>query len=139
MKVYQLLIEVIITMSFNWIVTLEHAIVCLINYKIMCKCMELSLCVIFQAVFFRQFESSYYMYQIVLFSNHHLVFWRLNFDVLFLSICDIDICIIIRLCDKSMQELTSSAGEDVVFAMNTFIKRLLSVSDPEQMKVWFHF
>ncbi|KAH9693776.1 hypothetical protein KPL70_016758 [Citrus sinensis] len=32
------------------------------------------------------------------------------------------------------QELTSSAGEDVVLAMNTFIKRLLAVSDPGQMK-----
>uniref|UniRef100_I1JSW2 Uncharacterized protein n=1 Tax=Glycine max TaxID=3847 RepID=I1JSW2_SOYBN len=31
-------------------------------------------------------------------------------------------------------KLTSSAGEDVVFAMNTFIKRLLAVSDPSQMK-----
>lgn len=36
-----------------------------------------------------------------------------------------------------LQELTSSAGEDVVFAMNTFIKRLLAVSDPAQMKVSF--
>ncbi|XP_018683065.2 uncharacterized protein LOC103979640 isoform X2 [Musa acuminata AAA Group] len=35
---------------------------------------------------------------------------------------------------QNLKELTSSAGEDVVFAMNTFIKRLLSVSDPEQMK-----
>lgn len=34
-----------------------------------------------------------------------------------------------------LQELTSSAGEDVVLAMNTFIKRLLAVSDPNQMKV----
>jgi hypothetical protein len=34
-----------------------------------------------------------------------------------------------------LQELTSTAGEDVVFAMNAFIKRLLAVSDPEQMKV----
>ena len=33
------------------------------------------------------------------------------------------------------QELASSAGEDVVFAMNAFIKRLLAVSDPKQMKV----
>ncbi|RRT53149.1 hypothetical protein B296_00012953 [Ensete ventricosum] len=40
-----------------------------------------------------------------------------------------------RLYGKFMQELASSAGEDVVFAMNTFIKRLLSVSDPAQMKV----
>ncbi|BAS81785.1 Os02g0833400, partial [Oryza sativa Japonica Group] len=31
-------------------------------------------------------------------------------------------------------ELASSAGEDVVFAMNAFIKRLLAVSDPAQMK-----
>ncbi|CAL9071295.1 unnamed protein product [Musa textilis] len=35
---------------------------------------------------------------------------------------------------QNLKELASSAGEDVVFAMNTFIKRLLSVSDPEQMK-----
>lgn len=35
------------------------------------------------------------------------------------------------------QELTSSAGEDVVLAMNTFIKRLLAVSDPSQMKVHY--
>lgn len=35
-----------------------------------------------------------------------------------------------------MQELASGAGEDVVFAMNTFIKRLLGTSDPENMKVW---
>ncbi|GAB2289288.1 hypothetical protein Dimus_023592 [Dionaea muscipula] len=35
---------------------------------------------------------------------------------------------------QNLKELTSSAGEDVVFAMNTFIKRLLAVSDPEQMK-----
>lgn len=34
-----------------------------------------------------------------------------------------------------LQDLTSSAGEDVVLAMNTFIKRLLAVSDPDQMKV----
>ncbi|OAY67460.1 hypothetical protein ACMD2_06698 [Ananas comosus] len=34
----------------------------------------------------------------------------------------------------NLKELTSSAGEDVVFAMNTFIKRLLAVSDPAQMK-----
>ena len=34
-----------------------------------------------------------------------------------------------------MKDLTSSAGEDVVLAMNTFIKRLLAVSDPGQMKV----
>lgn len=33
------------------------------------------------------------------------------------------------------QELTSTAGEDVVLAMNTFIKRLLAVADPTQMKV----
>lgn len=33
------------------------------------------------------------------------------------------------------QELTSSAGEDAILAMNTFIKRLLAVSDPTQMKV----
>ncbi|WOL13188.1 hypothetical protein Cni_G21957 [Canna indica] len=35
---------------------------------------------------------------------------------------------------QNLKDLTSSAGEDVVFAMNTFIKRLLSVSDPTQMK-----
>ncbi|KAG6534197.1 hypothetical protein ZIOFF_008082 [Zingiber officinale] len=35
---------------------------------------------------------------------------------------------------QNIKELTSSAGEDVVFAMNTFIKRLLAVSDPAQMK-----
>ncbi|KAL9448897.1 hypothetical protein AB3S75_010936 [Citrus x aurantiifolia] len=35
---------------------------------------------------------------------------------------------------QNLKELTSSAGEDVVLAMNTFIKRLLAVSDPGQMK-----
>ncbi|XP_021902789.1 uncharacterized protein LOC110818283 isoform X2 [Carica papaya] len=35
---------------------------------------------------------------------------------------------------QNLKELTSTAGEDVVLAMNTFIKRLLAVSDPEQMK-----
>ncbi|KAF3796683.1 hypothetical protein EJ110_NYTH00890 [Nymphaea thermarum] len=35
---------------------------------------------------------------------------------------------------QNLQELASGAGEDVVFAMNTFIKRLLGASDPEQMK-----
>ncbi|XAR61557.1 hypothetical protein NMG60_11016013 [Bertholletia excelsa] len=35
---------------------------------------------------------------------------------------------------QNLKELTSSAGEDVVLAMNTFIKRLLAVSDPSQMK-----
>ncbi|KAJ1692550.1 hypothetical protein LUZ63_009248 [Rhynchospora breviuscula] len=35
---------------------------------------------------------------------------------------------------QNLKELTSSAGEDVVFAMNTFIKRLLAVSDPTKMK-----
>lgn len=35
---------------------------------------------------------------------------------------------------QNIKELTSSAGEDVVLAMNTFIKRLLAVSDPNQMK-----
>ncbi|KAL1309238.1 hypothetical protein AAHE18_17G163100 [Arachis hypogaea] len=35
---------------------------------------------------------------------------------------------------RNLKDLTSSAGEDVVFAMNTFIKRLLAVSDPSQMK-----
>ncbi|KAK1273899.1 hypothetical protein QJS04_geneDACA009734 [Acorus gramineus] len=36
---------------------------------------------------------------------------------------------------QNLKDLTSSAGEDVVLAMNTFIKRLLAVSDPAQMKV----
>ncbi|KAG6435828.1 hypothetical protein SASPL_100706 [Salvia splendens] len=36
--------------------------------------------------------------------------------------------------ELNRQELTSTAGEDVVLAMNTFIKRLLAVSDPNQMK-----
>lgn len=35
---------------------------------------------------------------------------------------------------QNLKDLTSSAGEDVVVAMNTFIKRLLAVSDPGQMK-----
>ncbi|KAF9622236.1 hypothetical protein IFM89_030278 [Coptis chinensis] len=35
---------------------------------------------------------------------------------------------------QNLKELTSSAGEDAVLAMNTFIKRLLAVSDPTQMK-----
>ncbi|KAI4374878.1 hypothetical protein MLD38_012818 [Melastoma candidum] len=35
---------------------------------------------------------------------------------------------------QNIKELTSSAGEDAVLAMNTFIKRLLAVSDPGQMK-----
>ncbi|GLT75572.1 hypothetical protein SLA2020_472870 [Shorea laevis] len=35
---------------------------------------------------------------------------------------------------QNLKELTSSAGEDAVLAMNTFIKRLLAVSDPGQMK-----
>ncbi|KAJ6829090.1 uncharacterized protein M6B38_359790 [Iris pallida] len=35
---------------------------------------------------------------------------------------------------QNIKELTSTAGEDVVFAMNSFIKRLLAVSDPVQMK-----
>ncbi|KAI3797266.1 hypothetical protein L1987_32521 [Smallanthus sonchifolius] len=35
---------------------------------------------------------------------------------------------------QNLKDLTSSAGEDVVVAMNTFIKRLLAVSDPSQMK-----
>lgn len=35
---------------------------------------------------------------------------------------------------QNLKELTSTAGEDVVYAMNTFIKRLLAVSDPAQMK-----
>ncbi|CAN0927396.1 hypothetical protein LINGRAHAP2_LOCUS35875 [Linum grandiflorum] len=34
----------------------------------------------------------------------------------------------------NLKELTSSAGEDAVVAMNTFIKRLLVVADPEKMK-----
>ncbi|XP_052202255.1 uncharacterized protein LOC127808000 isoform X2 [Diospyros lotus] len=35
---------------------------------------------------------------------------------------------------QNLKELTSSAGEDAVLAMNTFIKRLLAVTDPGQMK-----
>lgn len=35
---------------------------------------------------------------------------------------------------QNLKDLTSSAGEDVIFAMNTFIKRLLSVSDAGEMK-----
>lgn len=35
---------------------------------------------------------------------------------------------------QNLKDLTSSAGEDVILAMNTFIKRLLEVSDPNQMK-----
>lgn len=35
---------------------------------------------------------------------------------------------------QNLKELTSSAGEDVIFAMNTFIKRLLAASDPAKMK-----
>lgn len=35
---------------------------------------------------------------------------------------------------QNLKDLTSSAGEDVVVAMNTFIKRLLAVSDPSEMK-----
>lgn len=35
---------------------------------------------------------------------------------------------------QNLKDLTSSAGEDVILAMNTFIKRLLAVSDPGQMK-----
>ncbi|KAK7283450.1 hypothetical protein RIF29_12972 [Crotalaria pallida] len=35
---------------------------------------------------------------------------------------------------RNLKELTSSAGDDVVLAMNTFIKRLLAVADPSQMK-----
>lgn len=35
---------------------------------------------------------------------------------------------------QNLKELTSSAGEDAVLAMNTFVKRLLAVSDPTQMK-----
>ncbi|KAK9129273.1 hypothetical protein Sjap_009760 [Stephania japonica] len=36
---------------------------------------------------------------------------------------------------QNIKELTSTAGEDVVLAMDTFIKRLLEVSDPAQMKM----
>ncbi|KAI3962725.1 hypothetical protein MKW92_022631 [Papaver armeniacum] len=36
---------------------------------------------------------------------------------------------------QNLKELSSNAGEDVVVAMNTFIKRLLAVSDPAQMKI----
>ncbi|XP_059278885.1 uncharacterized protein LOC132033046 [Lycium ferocissimum] len=35
---------------------------------------------------------------------------------------------------QNLKELSSTAGEDVVLAMNAFIKRLLAVSDPSQMK-----
>lgn len=35
---------------------------------------------------------------------------------------------------QNLKELTSTAGDDVVVAMDTFIKRLLAVSDPNQMK-----
>ncbi|KAI3418111.1 uncharacterized protein J3R85_013978 [Psidium guajava] len=35
---------------------------------------------------------------------------------------------------QNLKELTSSAGEDAILAMNTFIKRLLAISDPGQMK-----
>ncbi|XAR64256.1 hypothetical protein NMG60_11024526 [Bertholletia excelsa] len=35
---------------------------------------------------------------------------------------------------RNLKELTSIAGEDVVVAMNTFVKRLLAVTDPGQMK-----
>ncbi|KAI8016250.1 hypothetical protein LOK49_LG05G03878 [Camellia lanceoleosa] len=35
---------------------------------------------------------------------------------------------------QNLKELTSSAGEDFVLAMNTFTKRLLAVTDPGQMK-----
>ncbi|KNA09718.1 hypothetical protein SOVF_150980 [Spinacia oleracea] len=35
---------------------------------------------------------------------------------------------------QNLKELTSTAGEDVILAMNTFIKRLMAVSDPAQMK-----
>lgn len=35
---------------------------------------------------------------------------------------------------QNLKELTNTAGEDVVLAMNTFIKRLLAVKDPGQMK-----
>ncbi|KAJ8460271.1 hypothetical protein OPV22_033197 [Ensete ventricosum] len=36
---------------------------------------------------------------------------------------------------QNLKDLTNSAGEDVVFAMNAFVKRLLAVSDPAQMKI----
>ncbi|WCJ44692.1 hypothetical protein M5689_025348 [Euphorbia peplus] len=35
---------------------------------------------------------------------------------------------------QNLKDLTNSAGEDAVLAMNTFIKRLLAVADAEQMK-----
>lgn len=35
---------------------------------------------------------------------------------------------------QNLQELTSTAGEDALEAMNTFIQRLLGVSDPAQLK-----
>jgi hypothetical protein len=34
-----------------------------------------------------------------------------------------------------LQELTTSAGEDALEAMNTFVQRLLGVPDPTQLKV----
>ncbi|KAG9149063.1 hypothetical protein Leryth_010662, partial [Lithospermum erythrorhizon] len=34
---------------------------------------------------------------------------------------------------QNLKELTSTAGEDVVLAMNTFIKRLLAAADPSQI------
>lgn len=34
----------------------------------------------------------------------------------------------------NLKDLTSSAGEDAVLAMDTFIKRLLAIADPSQMK-----
>ncbi|KAL3514856.1 hypothetical protein ACH5RR_027573 [Cinchona calisaya] len=34
----------------------------------------------------------------------------------------------------NLKELSGTAGEDVILAMNTFIKRLLAVSEPSQMK-----
>ncbi|XP_010530335.1 PREDICTED: uncharacterized protein LOC104806922 [Tarenaya hassleriana] len=36
---------------------------------------------------------------------------------------------------QNLKELTSTAGEDVAVAMDAFIKRLLAVSDPKQMKM----
>lgn len=35
---------------------------------------------------------------------------------------------------QNLKDLTSTAGEDVIVAMDTFIKRLLAISDPAQMK-----
>jgi len=38
-----------------------------------------------------------------------------------------------------VQELTTSAGEDALEAMNTFVARLIGVADPTQLKVFNNF